>query len=255
MNPMRVSIIIPVFNERATLEEIVRRVLAAPLGEFEREIVLVDDRSTDGSTEIAERLAAQTPATVRLIRHANNQGKGAAIRTGFGAATGDILLIQDADLEYDPAEYSRLLAPMLDGRADVVFGSRFIGGEAHRVLYYWHSVANRAITGLSNALTNLNLTDIECCYKAFTRDVAAKLNIEEPGFGVEPELTAKVARMRCRVFEVGVSYSGRTYEQGKKIRPSDGAWAVWCIIKYNLLRSHPTPGMSESIGGASESRG
>ncbi len=235
MDPMRVSIVIPVFNERATLEEIVHRVLAASLGELEREVILIDDRSTDGSTEIAERLATQTPRTVRLIRHASNQGKGAAIRTGFAAATGDILLIQDADLEYDPAEYLRLLAPMLDGRADVVFGSRFIGGEAHRVLYYWHSVANRAITAFSNALTNLNLTDIECCYKAFTREVATKLKIEESGFGVEPELTARVANLKCRVFEVGVSYSGRTYEQGKKIRPSDGAWAVWCILKYNLL--------------------
>lgn len=235
MDPMRVSIVIPVFNERATLEEIVHRVLAAPLGELEREVILIDDRSTDGSTEIAERLATQTPRTVRLIRHANNQGKGAAIRTGFAAATGDILLIQDADLEYDPAEYLRLLAPMLDGRADVVFGSRFIGGEAHRVLYYWHSVANRAITAFSNAMTNLNLTDIECCYKVFTREVATKLKIEESGFGVEPELTARVAKLKCRVFEVGVSYSGRTYEQGKKIRPSDGAWAVWCILKYNLL--------------------
>ena len=233
---MLVSIVIPVFNERATLEEILRRVLSAPLGEHSREVVLVDDRSTDGSTEIAERLAVANPGLVRLIRHERNQGKGAAIRTGFAAATGDILLIQDADLEYDPAEYPRLLAPILDGRADAVFGSRFIGGEAHRVLYYWHSVANRAITALSNAMTNLNLTDIECCYKAFTREVAKKLTIEERGFGVEPELTARVARMKCRIFEVGVSYSGRTYEQGKKIRPSDGAWAVWCIVKYNLLR-------------------
>jgi glycosyltransferase involved in cell wall biosynthesis len=232
---MRVSIIIPVFNERSTLDEIVRRVLAAPLGEHEREVVLVDDCSTDGSAEIAARLVAAHPEVVRLIRHENNRGKGAAIRTGFAAATGDILLIQDADLEYDPAEYPRLLAPILDGRADAVFGSRFVGGEAHRVLYYWHSVANRALTTLSNAMTNLNLTDIECCYKVFTRDVAGKLRIEESGFGVEPELTARVARLRCRVFEVGVSYSGRTYEQGKKIRPRDGAWAVWCILKYNLM--------------------
>lgn len=232
---MRISIVIPVFNERATLAEIVGRALTVSLGALEREVILIDDCSTDGSAELSERLATQNPGVVRLIRHANNQGKGAAIRTGFAAATGEILLIQDADLEYDPTEYPRLLAPILDGRADVVFGSRFVGGDAHRVLYYWHSVANRAITAFSNALTNLNLTDIECCYKAFTRDVAAKLTIQEHGFGVEPELTARVAKMRCRVFEVGVSYSGRTYEQGKKIRPSDGAWAVWCILKYNLL--------------------
>ena len=230
---MRLSVVIPVFNERPTLVEIVRRVKAAP---GDKEIVLVDDCSTDGSTQIAESLAAQDP-TIRLLKHATNQGKGAALRTGFAGATGDVVLIQDADLEYDPAEYPKLLRPIEEGKADVVFGSRFIGGEAHRVLYYWHSVANRMVTTFSNCLTNLNLTDIECCYKLFTREVARKLGdqIRENGFGIEPELTARVARLRCRVYEVGVSYSGRTYEQGKKIRPSDGVWALWCVLKYNLF--------------------
>ncbi len=211
-----------------------RRVRNAPLVGHEIQIVLVDDRSTDGSREIGERLAGASP-NVLLVKHEANQGKGAAIRSGLGAATGDVVLIQDADLEYDPADYPRLLGPILDGRADAVFGSRFIGGEAHRVLYYWHSVGNRALTALSNMLTNLNLTDMECCYKAFTRDVSARLTISERGFGVEPELAARVSRMGCRVFEVGVSYSGRTYAEGKKIRASDGLWAVWCILKYNLI--------------------
>jgi glycosyltransferase involved in cell wall biosynthesis len=229
---MQLSVVIPVFNERGTLEEIVRRVVAAP---GDKEIILVDDCSTDGSTQIAERLAGADGARIRLMKHPTNRGKGAALRTGFTAAAGEVILIQDADLEYDPAEYPRLLEPILQGKADVVFGSRFVGGEAHRVLYYWHAVANRVLTTLSNCLTNLNLTDIECCYKVFTRDVANRLRIEEDGFGVEPELTARVAKMGCRVFEVGVSYAGRTYEQGKKIRARDGAWAVWCILKYNVL--------------------
>lgn len=232
--PVKLSVIMPVYNEAATLEEIVRRVRAVEIS-LERQIVLIDDHSTDGSQQIAERLAAEHPE-ITLIRHEKNQGKGAALRSGLQAADGDIVLIQDADLEYDPAEYPRLLQPILDGKADAVFGSRFVGGEAHRVLYFWHSIANRFITLLSNALTNLNLTDIECCYKVFTREIAKELKIEERGFGIEPELTARVAKLRCRVFEVGVSYAGRTYEQGKKITWEDGVWALWCIFKYNLLR-------------------
>lgn len=228
---MKLSVVIPVYNERATLEEIVRRVLAEGTP---KELVIVDDASTDGSREIAQRLAAASGGEIRLVAHGRNQGKGAALRTGFAAAAGDVVIVQDADLEYDPADYGRLVAPVLDGRADVVFGSRFVGGEAHRVLYYWHSVANRFITTLSNMVTNLNFTDVECGFKVFTRDVAQRLDIRENGFGVEPELAAKVARLRVRVFEVGVSYAGRTYEQGKKITWRDGVWALWCIVKYGL---------------------
>lgn len=231
---MRLSIIIPVYNEKATLEEIVRRVQASS-PDVDKQIILVDDCSTDGSRDIAERLASER-SNIKLVKHDRNQGKGAALRTGLGSADGEIVLIQDADLEYDPAEYPRLIAPITAGNADVVFGSRFIGGDAHRVLYFWHSVANRFITLLSNCFTNLNLTDIECCYKVFTRDVAKQLTIEENGFGIEPELTARVAKLRCRVYEVGVSYAGRTYEQGKKITWEDGVWALVCIVKYNLLR-------------------
>ena len=232
------SIIIPIYNERATLAELVTRVLATP---FEKQIILVNDKSTDGSAEIADNLAHKHPS-ILVIHQPRNAGKGAALRAGFAAATGDIVLIQDADLEYDPAEYPNLVEPILNGKADVVFGSRFIGGEPHRVLYFWHSVGNRLITLFSNALTNLNLTDIECCYKVFKRSIIQSFTIEEDSFGIEPELTAKVAKHRdaagepLRVFEVGVSYSGRTYAQGKKITWPDGLRALWCIFKYNLTR-------------------
>lgn len=242
---LKLSVVIPVYNERATVQEILRRVGAAgsTLGDLELEIIAVDDRSNDGTREILEQAAREEPR-LKVLTHDRNQGKGAALRTGFAQATGDIVLIQDADLEYDPAEYPKLLAPILDGRADVVFGSRFVGGEAHRVLYYWHSVGNRVITLFSNCLTNLNLTDVECCYKVFTRAALATITIEENQFGIEPELVAKVARWRggasgedrLRVYEVGVGYSGRTYAQGKKIGWRDGVHALWCIFKYNLTR-------------------
>lgn len=235
---MLLTVVIPVYNERATLAELVARVRATP---FDKQIILVNDRSNDGSAEIADQLAVANP-DVTVIHQPHNAGKGAALRAGFAAAKGDIVLIQDADLEYDPAEYPRLLAPILADKADVVFGSRFIGGEPHRVLYFWHSVGNRFITLFSNALTNLNLTDIECCYKVFKRPIVQSFKIEESSFGIEPELTAKVAKHRdergepLRVYEVGVSYSGRTYAQGKKIGWPDGFRALWCIFKYNLTR-------------------
>jgi glycosyltransferase involved in cell wall biosynthesis len=227
----RLSVVIPVYNEKSTLLELVKRVESVAI---DKEIVLVDDCSTDGTRELLAGLEG-TPG-VRVLYHDRNRGKGAALRRGFAEARGDIVLVQDADLEYDPAEYPKLVAPILDGRADVVYGSRFVGSEAHRVLYFWHSVGNRALTMISNMFTNLNLTDMETCYKVFRREVLASFEIEEDRFGFEPEVTAKVARGRWRVYEVGISYSGRTYEEGKKIGWRDGVRAVLCILKYNLLR-------------------
>jgi len=226
---MLVSVVIPVYNEKATIEKIMARVEASPV---EKEIVIVDDFSTDGTREKLQQLAGRP--NVRVFYHERNQGKGAALRTGFQQAKGDVVIVQDADLEYDPMEYPKLLQPIIDGKADVVFGSRFIGGESHRVLYFWHSLGNKFITLLSNCFTNLNLTDVETCYKLFTRDIAQKLAIEENRFGFDPEITAKVAKLRCRVYEVGISYSGRTYEEGKKIGWKDGFRALWCIVKYGL---------------------
>ena len=236
----KLSIIIPIYNEKSTLAEILRRVLAVPLPGFSRELLLVDDGSSDGTRELLADLPALTGklaagVSVQALLQPYNQGKGAALRRGFAEATGDIVLIQDADLEYDPVDYPKLLAPLLDGRAEVVYGSRFAGGDAHRVLYFWHALGNRFLTLCSNALTNLNLTDMECCYKVFRRDILRQIVIEEDRFGVEPELTAKVARLGCRVYEVGVSYAGRTYAEGKKIGWRDGFRALWCIVKYNLL--------------------
>jgi glycosyltransferase involved in cell wall biosynthesis len=228
---MELSIIIPVYNEVRTLDELVARVRAVPV---KKEIVLVDDGSTDGSRERLRELGKLPD--VRALFHDRNQGKGAAIRTGIAAATRDIVVIQDADLEYDPQELPLLMKPIIDGKADVVFGSRFIGSGPHRVLYFWHMVGNRLVTLLSNALTNLNLTDIETCYKMFRRELIQSIEIEESRFGVEPELTAKLARTRCRIYEVGISYAGRTYEEGKKIGWRDGVRAIWCILKYNLAR-------------------
>ncbi len=228
------SIVVPVYNERKYLERVLERVAAAPLPDgLQRQIVCVDDCSTDGTADLLRGLARDRP-DLRVLFHAKNQGKGAAIRTGFAEATGDIVLIQDADLEYDPSEYPRLLKPILDGRADVVYGSRFIG-ETHRVLYFWHYLGNQLLTTLSNMCSNLNLTDMECCYKVFRREIVQQITIEEDRFGIEPELTAKVASLGVRLYEVPVSYSGRTYAEGKKINWKDGVSALRCILKYNLL--------------------
>ncbi len=226
----KLSVVIPCFNEAQTIEKIVNSVLHSPFKD--KEIIIVDDGSTDGTKEILKSKISSKVA--RVIYHETNQGKGAALRSGFASATGDIVLIQDADLEYDPEEYERIVKPILDGKADVVFGSRFIGGESHRVAFFWHYLGNKFLTFLSNMLTNLNLTDMEACYKVFRREIIQKISIEENEFGFEPEITAKVARMKCRIFEVGVSYSGRTYKEGKKINWKDGVWAIWCILKYNL---------------------
>lgn len=236
---MQLSVLIPVFNEERYVTEVLDRVLAvdlSPLG-VEREIVLVDDCSTDGTFSQLESYARRDE--IRVLRHDKNQGKGAALRTAVESAKGDILLVQDADFEYDPNEYPKLLSPILEGKADVVYGSRFAGGEPHRVLYFWHYLGNKALTLASNAMTDLNLTDMETCYKVFRAEVLKKIVIEESRFGFEPEITAKVAKLfktqGCRIFEVGISYSGRTYAEGKKITWRDAVSAIRCILKYNLF--------------------
>ena len=224
---MRLSVVIPAFNEQDTILAVLDRVRAVPI---DKEIIVVDDASTDATAERVRSLGEQPD--VRFFRHEINQGKGAALRTGISKATGDVVIIQDADLEYDPADYHKLLKPIQDGKADVVYGSRFIGGDSHRVLYFWHSVGNKMLTLMSNAFTNLNLTDMETCYKVFRREVIQSIRIEENRFGFEPEITAKVAGMNCRIYEVGISYAGRTYAEGKKIGWKDGVRALWCILKY-----------------------
>jgi glycosyltransferase involved in cell wall biosynthesis len=228
---VKLSVVIPAYNEIGTIREILSRVNAVPL---EKEIVVVDDCSTDGTGEVLRE--EESAGRCRLVRHDRNRGKGAALQTGFSAVTGDIVLIQDADLEYDPREYPKLLKPILDGRADVVYGSRFVGSGEKRVLFFWHSLGNRFLTTLSNMFTNLNLSDMETCYKVFRREILTKVRIEENRFGFEPEITAKVAKLGCRIYEVGISYSGRTYAEGKKISWKDGVRAIFCILKYNLFR-------------------
>ena len=232
---MIISIIIPCFNEEKTVQVLVQKLILS-LSEFNYEIVIVDDCSSDNTAMSLETFS--NLKDIKIVKHAVNQGKGAALRTGFQEATGDILVIQDADLEYDPSEIPRLIQPILDGDADVVYGSRFRGGDAARVLYYWHRVGNWILTEFSNMLTNLNLTDMETCYKAFTKNVIQQIKIEENRFGVEPEITAKISKIypKLRIYEVGISYRGRTYEEGKKIGWRDGIRAVYAIMKYNLFR-------------------
>jgi glycosyltransferase involved in cell wall biosynthesis len=242
---MKLSVVMPVYNERATLREVVLKVLAVPM---EIELICVDDGSRDGSREILGELQTKYPQ-IRTILQPQNMGKGAALRRGIQEAKGDFVIIQDADLEYDPAEYPLMIEPLVQGKADVVFGSRFLGGAPHRVLYFWHSVGNRLLTLLSNCLTNINLSDMETCYKVFRREVIQSIPIEENRFGFEPEITVKVARRRLRIYEVGISYWGRTYEEGKKIGWKDGVWALYCLLKYSVkepraktvAQAEPTP--------------
>lgn len=236
--PQCLSLVMPAYNEQATILESVDRVLAQP---FVAELIIVNDASKDRTLELVESLS---DSRVRVFNHAMNQGKGAALRTGIAAATADFVGIQDADLEYDPADLARLLEPLLDGKADVVFGSRFLSGDAHRVLYFWHSVGNRVLTLASNMTSNLNLTDMETCYKVFKRELIQAIPIEEDRFGFEPEITVKVARSGARVYEVGISYAGRSYEEGKKIGWKDGFSALRCIAKYGATtprRASPFP--------------
>ena len=229
---MKLSVIIPCYNEASSIERLLRAVRQSLYPK--KEVIVVDDFSTDGSRELLQNQL--TELVDHLILQDRNQGKGAALRAGFQAASGDLVVVQDADLEYDPREYSQLVEPIVTGVADVVYGSRFVGAQPHRVLYYWHRVGNGFLTVLSNMFTNLNLTDMETCYKVFRAEIIKSISIEEDRFGFEPEITAKVARLGCRIYEVGISYHGRTYAQGKKINWKDGFWAIYCIVKYNTWR-------------------
>jgi glycosyltransferase involved in cell wall biosynthesis len=232
MGDNMLSVIIPLYNEKTTIREIIKKVVSVHI---RKEIIVVDDFSTDGTRDILADLEGSCE-NLTVIYHERNQGKGAAIRTGVSRVGGSMVIIQDADLEYDPTEYIKLMGPILQGKADVVYGSRFAGGEAHRVLYFWHYLGNKALTLLSNMFTNLNLTDMETCYKLFRAEVLKGIKLEQDRFGFEPEITAKIARMGCRIYEVGISYSGRTYAEGKKVGWKDGIQAVLCILKYGLFR-------------------
>ena len=244
---MKLSVVMPVYNERATLRDVVRRVLSVAI---DLELICVDDGSSDGSREILAELQGQYPQ-IRVFLQPQNMGKGAALRCGIQEAQGDYVIIQDADLEYDPEEYSVLLGPLDQGKADVVYGSRFMGSGPHRVLYFWHSVGNSLLTLMSNVFTDMNLSDMETCYKVFRREILQAIPIEENRFGFEPEITVKIAKRRLRVYEVGISYWGRTYEEGKKIGWKDGVRAVYCLLKYSL--KEPVLKLKTEVAGAPES--